>query len=571
MNELWERLKLHRAVGWELAGASVLINFLALTSALYSTQVMNRYLSLGVDATLVALTLGALLALLFEVVLRHARAALAQWTCARADRQLGEAALAASAHSQYAAFDAVPPPARREALSGLATIQQSFGAASLTALLDAPAALLFVVCLFALNTLLGVLALLAIAAVVGASWLTNRLQQAPGAEQQRQALLLAATQHTLAASPELVRSFKAHEPLRQAWRAVGVDLHRSRALLAGVQSLSGNASYAAGILLGMLVMGLGAREVLAGRLDVGTLIGANILAGRALAAVTRLTQLTDGLARGRRALDALGQLARLPRERSEGSTLLRYSGALRFEDLAFAWPRQSTPLFERLDFELRSGGVVAVTGGNGTGKTTLAKLLAGLLEPSRGRLLADGMDLRQALPDWWRGQVAWLPQEPQFFDGTLRENLAVLQPQIADAALLDLCRELGLADFVDGSPDGLQMPVRGGGAAIPPGIRRRLALVRALAGGGPLVVLDEPTEGLDAAGCRAVAALLNRLVREGRSIVAMSNDPFIVAAAEATIDLNAKPVPRIVLAANAVRPPPSATVTSLRPDTAAAV
>lgn len=554
MNELWRRITLHRRTRWELIGASFLINVLALATSLYSTQVMNRYLALGIDATLVALTLGAMLALALEVVLRQSRSGIAQWVCNRADRDLGEAAIAASTRSQYAAFDAMPAPARREALAGLATVQQSYGANSVAAVLDAPMAAIFVACLFLMNTLVGTLALLAIAAACGVSWLAQRLQQAPSAEQGRHQMALAAAQHTLAGAPDLVRVFNARRPLEAAWRDAGGELRRTRDALTGVQTWLNNSGYAASVLLGMLVMGLGAREVFAGRLDVGTLIGANILAGRALAAVTRVTQLADGLARGRRALEALGSLARLPLERSEGTTLARYTGSLRFEDVAFAWPRQATPLFERLDVELAPGTVVAVTGANGTGKSTLAKVLAGLLEPQRGRVLADGMDLRQALPAWWRDQVAWLPQEPQFFDGTLRDNLAVTNPEVDDAVLLGLCRELALADYVEGSPDGLQMAVRQGGSAIPPGIRRRLALVRALAGNGALVVLDEPTEGLDAAGCRAVAALLNRLAKEGRTLVAMTNEPFIISAANVAIDLNSKPVPRIVRAAAAEKP-----------------
>jgi hypothetical protein len=111
--------------------------------------------------------------------------------------------------------------------------------------------------------------------------------------------------------------------------------------------------------------------------------------------------------------------------------------------------------------------VLAVIGANGTGKTTLARLLVGLLEPTRGRLLADNMDLRQADPGWWRRQVAYLPQEPLFFDGTLRENLTVMAPDTPDDEILALCRELGVGPFVEGSADGLSLVLRNGGNSIP--------------------------------------------------------------------------------------------------------
>ncbi len=167
----------------------------------------------------------------------------------------------------------------------------------------------------------------------------------------------------------------------------------------------------------MLVMAMGAREVLAGRLDVGSLIGASILAGRALAALTRALGLGEAIGRGQRALERDPPAQRHPAGTQRRHGACEYGGSLRFEDAAFAYPKQPTPIFEHFsDFDLPAGGVVAVIGANGTGKTTLARLLVGLLEPTRGRLLADNMDLRQADPGWWRRQVAYLPQEPLFFD-----------------------------------------------------------------------------------------------------------------------------------------------------------
>lgn len=546
MNEFFRRIALQPRLRLELWLSSLLINLLGLASSLYSIHVLNRYLALGVDATLVTLTLGAVMAVGFEVLLRNARLRVAQWLCARADTELGETLFEGAVRGQYALVEQLPHTARREILSGQSTVQQCFGAPNLVTLLDTPFAFVFVVVLGMLSPFLACMALLVMAGVTLVSLLAQRRLREPMEAQSRIAMQMAGYQHNLTAGGEMVRAFSAADALKEKWRACADDQAEQRAQLNRLQNTMQNASYAGTLILSMVIMGLGAREVLAGNLDIGSLIGCNILASRALAALTRALGLGEQIGRGQRALELARQLCAIPRERAEGVRLGQTRGSLRFEDMAFGYPKQAVPVLEHFDYSLEAGKVLAFTGANGSGKTTLARLLVGLLEPSRGHLLVDGMDLRQADPQWWRRQVAYLPQEPQFFDGTLRENLCVLAPETTDAKVLELCRELAVGAFVEGGAEGLGLVVRNGGGSIPLGIRRRLALVRAVLGGGQLVVLDDPTEGVDAEGCKAIAALLSRLVREGRTLVMMSNESFILGAADTVIDLNHKPVPRVL-------------------------
>lgn len=546
MNEFFRRIALQPRLRLELWLSSLLINLLGLASSLYSIHVLNRYLALGVDATLVTLTLGAVMAVGFEVLLRNARLRVAQWLCARADTELGETLFEGAVRGQYALVEQLPHTARREILSGQSTVQQCFGAPNLVTLLDTPFAFVFVVVLGMLSPFLACMALLVMGGVTLVSLLAQRRLREPMEAQSRIAMQMAGYQHNLTAGGEMVRAFSAADALKEKWRACADDQAEQRAQLNRLQNTMQNASYAGTLILSMVIMGLGAREVLAGNLDIGSLIGCNILASRALAALTRALGLGEQIGRGQRALELARQLCAIPRERAEGVRLGQTRGSLRFEDMAFGYPKQAVPVLEHFDYLLEAGKVLVFTGANGSGKTTLARLLVGLLEPSRGHLLVDGMDLRQADPQWWRRQVAYLPQEPQFFDGTLRENLCVLAPETADAKVLELCRELAVGAFVEGGAEGLGLVVRNGGGSIPLGIRRRLALVRAVLGGGQLVVLDDPTEGVDAEGCKAIAALLSRLVREGRTLVMMSNESFILGAADTVIDLNHKPVPRVL-------------------------
>ena len=190
--------------------------------------------------------------------------------------------------------------------------------------------------------------------------------------------------------------------------------------------------------------------------------------------------------------------------------------------------------------------MLAINGFNGSGKSTLVRLLVGLLEPGRGQVLIDGVDLRQIAPEWWRRQIVYLPQEPTFLNASIRENVALALPEPDNERINVAIRAADLRRYLDSTRSGLDTEVGDGGRNLPLGIRRRLALARALVVPGRLAVFDEPTEGLDAEGCAALYAVLGALVRQGVTLVVVTRDPVILKAAQLVLDLSEKPTPRLV-------------------------
>ena len=346
---------------------------------------------------------------------------------------------------------------------------------------------------------------------------------------------------------ELTRQFAAARALAVRWTD---RLGETITLRQGIQARQTRVQQigqSATVVSTIAIFGVGAVLVIHGSLDSVMLIGANILASRAIGAMNRLLGTVDVMTRAARARSDIDAVCSLPRETEGGRDLPHFEGRLELADIAFQYPNTFSPVFEHLQASVPVGGMCLVRGPNGAGKTTLARLLTGLRSPDRGAVLVDGVDLRQIRPDWWREQLVYLPQEPVFFDGSLRENLTVLNPQATDQEILERCDRLVLSPFLDHQPKGLDMPVVGGGSALPLGIRRRLALVRGLLTCGQIVVLDDPTEGIDTAGCQAIAQVLNDDLRaRGATMIILSNDQALLRAAQVVIDLGTKPVPRVV-------------------------
>jgi ATP-binding cassette subfamily C protein CydC len=197
-------------------------------------------------------------------------------------------------------------------------------------------------------------------------------------------------------------------------------------------------------------------------------------------------------------------------------------GELRFEDVHFAWPGSGRKVLDGLHLRIAPGERIAIGGDSGCGKTTLSSLLLRLWDPMQGQVSYGGIDLRAMAQAEWHRRIAWLPQNAPVFAGSLRANLLIGDPHADDAALWRALRQVRLHDWAQ-AQGGLDTWVGENGATLSAGQARRLALARALLRDAPVLLLDEPTEGLDVDTAHAMLLDLAQAL-DGRTLVMISHD-----------------------------------------------
>jgi len=220
---------------------------------------------------------------------------------------------------------------------------------------------------------------------------------------------------------------------------------------------------------------------------------------------------------------------------------------VRLHGVSFAYPGSGTAV-EQVDLELAPRETVALVGPSGSGKSTLASLLLRLAEPIAGRITVGGVDLASCDPAAWRRQLAWVPQRPTLFRGTVADNIRLGNPgasagRVEEAALL-----AGAAAFVHDLPNGFETVVGDGGRALSAGQLQRLALARAFLRDASLVILDEPTANLDRGSAELVEEAIERL-RENRTLLLIAHSPELARRADRIVTLSAGRVVDAVLEA----------------------
>lgn len=545
MKELFKRIFAQPAIAAELITGSFFINVLALASSLFVMQVLNRYVSHGVDSTLFTLTMGVTIAILMEFLFRQVRAALARNINVTPDEKAAITGFTILTRAKAAALDRVPAETRREMVNGMSAVENAYSANNITTVLDVPFSAIFVIALYLLSPIIAGIVLFFLVGVFAMGVYGSLSMQAKTAELQKTSGVGSALLSTATREQELVRSFNAGDYLRKSWTQYTQFSQGLRRDVSSRQGLIQTIGQSANSIMSVCVITVGALLVVAGEINTGAMIGANILASRALQPISKLSQLGSSFAKARQALALFAEMAKLPLEPEKGSAVSNYSGTIEFRDLAFTYPGQNTPVFESFNLKLEPGSVLLVVGNNGAGKTTLARLIMGLIEPSRGQVLADGLDMKQVSLEWWRRQVIYMPQEPSLLNGTIVENLRINNPDVELGDLNHIIDATGLRRFLDESPQSFDTPVVDNGWRLAEGIRRRLGLARALATNGKLAVIDEPTESLDAEGCQAVHNIMGNLVKTGRTIIVMTHDRNIVRGPHILLDLDSKPVPTI--------------------------
>jgi len=545
MKELFQRFINHPKITLQLVITTFVIALLGLATSLFVIQVLNRYVSYGVNSTLTTLAVGTLIAVGFELTFRSLRSRLIITQNKEDNDQLSKVAFSTLLQTQQPSLDQVSFGQRHEVLRGVDSIRAITMPQNVAAVLDLPFSLLFVFVLWLLSPTLALVSIsamiisLLMAIIVQKSGKTDT-KQVQEASAERSGVLGSAV-----SAAETIRVFNGSEFLSHAWVKCDSMVARLRGkLLLNRDTLQSKIGVVTSLQT-VAIITVGAIQAVNGDLSVGAMIGANILAGRALMPITRLSQMGETFATATQSGNLLRGFMKLPLERMQGTGLKKYTGKVDLQGLSFSYPGSTVQLFESINLTLGKGQTLAIVGPNGSGKSTLVRLLAGLMEPSKGQILVDNLDLRQMALPWWRAQLSYIPQEPIFVTGTIKDNISLANPEITSERLNEVIRIAGLRPFLDSSQDGISMIIREGGKHLALGIRRRIAIARALATGGKLLIADEPTEGLDIEGRKSVYAVFEELRKQGVTMIIVSHDQGCLQFADLLMDLGVKPVPRI--------------------------
>ncbi|MEN8649880.1 thiol reductant ABC exporter subunit CydD [Streptomyces sp. 21So2-11] len=217
------------------------------------------------------------------------------------------------------------------------------------------------------------------------------------------------------------------------------------------------------------------------------------------------------------------------------------AGALRVEGVTVRHPGRSEASLDSASLVVGEGETVAVVGPSGVGKTTLLNVLLGFAPADEGRVLVGDTDLADVSMERWRERIAWVPQRPHLFAGTIAENVRLARPGADEAAVIAALRDAGAYDFVAALPQGVETRLGEDGAGISAGQRQRLALARAFLADRPLLLLDEPTANLDGETEAGIVDAVRRLAA-GRTVVLVVHRPALLAVADRVVELS-RPIP----------------------------
>ncbi|MGW3263006.1 thiol reductant ABC exporter subunit CydD [Streptomyces sp. NPDC001056] len=213
------------------------------------------------------------------------------------------------------------------------------------------------------------------------------------------------------------------------------------------------------------------------------------------------------------------------------------SGAVAFEGVTVRYPGRSVDAVTEVSFTVEPGETVALVGPSGAGKSTLLNVLLGFVRPATGRVRVGGVDLAELDIAEWRSRIAWVPQRPHLYAGTIAENVRLARPDADDDAVRRALRDAGALDFVDALPDGAGTVLGEDGAGLSAGQRQRLALARAFLADRPLLVLDEPTAALDGVTEGEVVSAVRRLAA-GRTVLVVVHRPALLDVADRVVRLD---------------------------------
>lgn len=495
----WGLMKENKDIYRRVVLAAIMINLFGLTGPLFIMNVYDRVIPNNAIETGWVLAIGALVVYIFDFIMRTLRGYFIDFAGRRIDVMASR-----RIYDQLLNMKLAQRPASSGAFANMLrefeSVRDFLTSATLTAIVDLPFTLFFIIVIFMLGGPLAFVLVALIAAVVAIGLalqfqLRQMVKKSMESGEAKHGLLV----ETINAL-ETIKAIGADGRMRARYSAhVGdsaAHAQKARAVSAlGVNMTTGLQQSAT-----IIIILFGMYLVKDSNLTMGALIATVILGGRALAPLGQIANLITRYHQARSSLKTLNEIMAMPVERPADKQFLhrpQLSGKIAFEKVNFVYPHTDRKVLDNVSFKIKSGENVGIIGRVGSGKSTIARLIMGLYDPTEGAVFADDTDYRQVDPADLRRNIAYISQDIMLFRGSIRENIAVSRPQATEKEILAAAKAAGVHDFVSRHPMGYDAPVGERGEGLSGGQRQAIALARAMLLRPQIMVCDEPTNAMD--------------------------------------------------------------------------
>ena len=511
---------------------SFFVNMLALTVPLYLLQVYDHVLSSRSLDTLVMLTLIVVVALAVHSTLEALRRAMLSRIGGWLDDRLQAPVLVAAVQSALRSDASAAAQAWRD----IGTFRLFFNGSACTALFDLPWTPIFILSMFIVHPLLGVIGLLASAALFGLALFNEMVTRKPFA---RSSAGWAESQHrfeSLLRNVEAISAMGMLPGVARLMRDDQLDAKEAQRVAAARASIIQSLARFLRLLAQVVVMAFATRLVITHEISAAAIFATSILLGRSLGPVEGAIGTWKAVSGARLSYARLRKImSGMPKPR-KAMELPRPNGQLSIEQVTYVPPGADVPALRRLSFAINPGELLGVIGPSGAGKSTLGRLIAGTIAPTAGHVRLDNADIGVWLSSGGQRHLGYLPQDIELFGGTVRDNIARLQEAPADDVIA-AASLVGLHETIMRLPLGYETDIGEGGMRLSGGQRQRLGLARAFFGYPRLIVLDEPNASLDADGEDALRAAIDEMRRRGSTVIIVAQRLGIISMADKVLIL----------------------------------
>lgn len=504
-----------------MLGASLVSNLLVLATPLLIKSIYDQYLPTGSGMLLASVLAGCLIAIAGDFAIRFVRSKMISYMGARLDHLLGLAIFRRLLMLPPAYTEQANSNAQIARLRDFEMVREFFTGPLATTLAEAPFIVVFLVVMALLGgplvfVPLGAIVLFVIAALTARPVVERRVREASRASSRRQEFLVEAL-----SSPRTIKEAGAGAVWNQRYRDLSAEAAIKSHRANSANTVVAASSQALVVVTGLLTLGWGVERVLTGDMTVGGLMATMIVVWWVLRPLQTGFSLAAQIERVQASIGQINRLMQLRPERVQAPTIHavpELKGRVTLNNVSLRYSADADPAVLGLTFQAEPGEVVALIGPNGSGKSTVLKLLLGLYRPQTGSVLLDDIDIRQLDPIELRRLIAYVPQQPELYFGTVAQNLRLARPEASDEELHWACAEAGLLNEVLELPQGFDTRLGDGHTdRLPASFRQRLSLARAYLKRAPVTLLDEPASSLDFMSDRQLMMTLERM--KGNSTV----------------------------------------------------